>query len=247
MIDNSTIGERLSAVMRSTRITAAEVARACGVTVQAVGGWRRTGRIDKRHLAALSQLFSVPLSYWLEPSPPGEGASFSDDVKRVVVRAYGIRAVEGEEGIDPQTETMIPVYDIEVSGGPGAVVPEYTETRYRLPFQIAWLNEWDAKPEDILIARVRGSSMEPILWDGDKVVIHTKRTRVRNDAVYSLIYGGEARVKRLFNLADGSLRIVSDNPDKVRYPDEIIRPEERGQVLIHGQVIDKMGGGGLGL
>lgn len=180
------------------------------------------------------------------PSGSLDVFSFSGSKPRVTVHAYKIRATEGEDGADPETDVMVPVYDIEVAGGPGAVLPEFVETKYRLPFQTAWLNDWDASEEDIMVARVRGSSMEPVLYDGDKVVIHTKRKRIRNECVYSLIYGGEARVKRLFNLADGSLRIVSDNPDKNRYPDELVPAADRDQVFILGQVIDKMGNGGLG-
>lgn len=243
MIDNDSMKTRFIAVLEASRITQAEVAAACGVSEQAVSAWKRMGRIDKRHYAKLSELFAVPIGYWL-----GEDATvgMARATKPVKVHAYGIRAVEGDDGVDPATDVMVPVYDIEVAGGPGTVVPEFVETKYRLPFQAAWLNDWDAKEDDIMVARVRGSSMEPVLYDGDKVVIHTKRKRIRNECVYSLIYGGEARVKRLFNLADGSLRIVSDNPDKNRYPDELVPAADRDQVFILGQVIDKMGNGGLG-
>ncbi|MFC4729500.1 S24 family peptidase [Coralloluteibacterium thermophilus] len=174
------------------------------------------------------------------PWQPTEG-------RRVKVAAYEIRAVDGEDGIDPDRDAMVPVYDILVSGGQGVIIPEFVETKYRLPYQIDWLNRWNAKPEDILIAKVHGSSMEPILWHGDKAIIHRGRRLVSDGRVYSLIYGGEARVKRLYRLADGSLRINSANPDKDQYPDEVIGPEEMDSVYVIGQVIDKMGSGGLGV
>ena len=163
------------------------------------------------------------------------------------VHAYEIRGVDGEDGIDPATDVMIPVYDIVVSAGNGVIVPEFVETKYRLPYQMDWLNKWDAKPEDILIAKIGGRSMEPILWHDDKAVVHRRRREVRKDGLtYLLIYGDEARVKRLYRLADGSLRINSANPDKDQYPDEIVPPDEMDSIYIIGQVIDKMGSGGLG-
>lgn len=167
--------------------------------------------------------------------------------KKVKVHAYEIRGVDGENGVNHQSEVMIPVHDIEMSCGNGTVIPEFVETKYQLPFQMYWLNRWDAKPEDIRIFKIRGASMEPILYDGDKVVIHTKRKRIINDCVYSLIYGQEGRVKRLFTKVDGTLRIVSDNPDKDRYPDEYVGRGELDKICIIGQVIEKMGSGGLGL
>lgn len=199
-------------------------------------------------------LFPVARAYKVRPEWLNDLTSTDDgypweptEGRRVKVHAYEIKAVDGEDGIDPSREVMIPVHDIEVSGGPGVIIPEYVETRYKLPYQIDWLNRMGAQPEDILIAKVRGKSMEPVLFDGDKAVIHRGRRRVVDDCVYSLIYSGEARVKRLYKLPDGGLRIVSDNPDKSRYKDEIVPAAEvDATVYIIGQVIDKMGSGGLG-
>jgi len=50
------------------------------------------------------------------------------------------------------------------------------------------------------------------------------------------------RIKRLFWLADGRLRIVSDNK---AYAEEIVNSEEIDRVVIIGQVMHKMGEGGL--
>lgn len=229
----------LMAWNRHPKLTGHAIALACGVSDQAVSGWKKTGRIDKDHFPALSALLGVPLEYWHGVEQDAE------NVRPVRVHAYEVRGADGGDGLDHATDVEIPVYDIDVSGGPGAVVPEYVETRYKLPFQIEWLRKSHAKPEDIRIAMVRGSSMEPTLWNGDKVVIHTGQVRIRNDRVFALIYGNEARVKRLSVTADGKLRIVSDNPDKTRYPDEYVDADAMDQVYIIGQVIDRMGGGGL--
>lgn len=207
--------------------------------VQSIGNeWLfEVARVYKVHPAWINKLDADNDGYPWEPL----------DGQRVKVAAYGIRAVDGDDGADPETDAMIPVYDIAVSGGHGAVIPEFVETKYRLPYQIDWLNRWNAKPDDILIAKVVGSSMEPILWHGDKAVIHRGRRHVADGKTYSLIYGGEARVKRLYRLADGSLRINSANPDKDQYPDEIIAQADLESVYVIGQVIDKMGSGGLGV
>jgi phage repressor protein C with HTH and peptisase S24 domain len=168
------------------------------------------------------------------------------DGRVVTVPAFTIRAVDGRDGVNFETDVMIPVMDIEVSAGNGTPVPEFLPTRYELPYQIAWLHSVGARPTDILIMPVRGRSMEPVLWHGDKVVLHRGRTDVRDGCVYALLHNGEARVKRLFRKGAG-LRVTSDNPDKQRYPDELVEPEDMHRVLILGQAIDRMGAGGLGL
>lgn len=225
-----------------------QAADAIGCSRPTVVRWEKdAASISADYLLDAARVYKVKPD-WLAMKTEEDGYPWEpEDGQRVKVHAYEIRAVDGEDGADPETDAMIPVHDIEVSGGPGAIIPEFVETKYRLPYQIDWLNKWKAKPEDILIARVRGSSMEPILWDGDKAVIHRGRRHVADGRVFSVIYGGEARVKRLYRLADGSLRVNSANSDKDQYPDEVIPHSELGSVYVIGQVIDKMGSGGLGL
>ena len=232
-----------------------ELARALDELPQTLTNWasRKTGVSHAGATNAQTRL-GISASYIRDGVAPmfiGEGMASSSapeqEPRRVKVKAFQIRAVDGDDGADPATDAMIPVYDIEVSAGSGSIIPDFVETKYRLPYQIDWLNKWDAKPEDILIAKVNGASMEPIIWHGDKAVIHRKRRTVGNGKVYSLIYGGEARIKRLYRQADGSLRINSANADKDQYPDEIIDSNDMDGIYIIGQVIDKMGSGGLGI
>jgi len=47
-----------------------DVAVACGVTVQAINGWKTNGRIGKQHIKTLARLTGLPVSWWL----PGDDA-----------------------------------------------------------------------------------------------------------------------------------------------------------------------------
>jgi phage repressor protein C with HTH and peptisase S24 domain len=229
-------------------LTQLEAAAAIGCARATIANWEsdQTTGISGEYLLPAAKVYRVRPE-WLSMETDDDGWPWGPKNQRVRVHAYEIRGVDGEDGTDPATDNMVMVYDIEVSGGPGVIIPEFVETKYRLPFQIEWLRKWDAKPEDIRVALVRGDSMEPNLFDGDKVVFHMRRKRVINNATFVLVYGGEGRVKRLFTRPDGSLRIVSNNPDKSRYPDEIVQPDDMDQVLILGQVIDRSGAGGLGV
>jgi hypothetical protein len=54
------------------RVTSAALADACHVTAQAVNGWRKTGRVAKRHLGTIAKLTGRPLEYFLgESADPG--------------------------------------------------------------------------------------------------------------------------------------------------------------------------------
>lgn len=241
------LNERAQSARIRAGLKPQQAADAIGCSRPTVLRWEKdAASIGSDYLLDAARVYKVRPD-WLAMKTDDDGYPWEPtEGQRVKVHAYEIKGVDGEDGIDPTQEVMIPVHDIMVSGGPGTIIPEYVETKYRLPYQIDWLNRWGAKPADILIAKVNGSSMEPILWHGDKAVIHRGRRAVKDGLVYSLIYGGDARVKRLYRLADGSLRINSANPDKDQYPDEIIAPGDMGAIYVIGQVIDKMGSGGLG-
>lgn len=51
-------------------LSLADIAKACGVTRQAVNGWKKDGRIDKAHLITLSRLTGKPIEYWLGGHEP---------------------------------------------------------------------------------------------------------------------------------------------------------------------------------
>lgn len=161
-----------------------------------------------------------------------------------LVQMNTVQETPDESDVDAESGVMLTVHDLDISAGPGRVQPEFTETTGKLYFSRAWMNARGAKPEDLRVARVRGDSMQPFLYDGDSVVINLKKTRLRDGHVFALAYGNEARVKRTYWLANGALRIVSDNSDKTRYPDEVVEGDALNAILIIGQVIHRMGEGG---
>lgn len=59
------LADRLVAAMKEADLNLADLARACGVTIQAVHDWRETGRIGKRHLVTIGRLTRKPLEYFL--------------------------------------------------------------------------------------------------------------------------------------------------------------------------------------
>lgn len=161
-----------------------------------------------------------------------------------VVKAYEIRAVDGDDGIDADKEVMVAVVDVELSAGSGSQV-EFIETKYRLPYQIEWLRKMGVRdPDHVRLMAVRGDSMERTLFDGDKVLVHLHDTRLKSDAVFAIMLDGEAKVKRLFNSVSG-VRIVSDSPDKARYPDELVTPDQADRLNIIGRAIHRQGSSGL--
>lgn len=67
MLDSDEIKRRFARALKANPgIQLKMIADACDVTPQAVGDWKRTDRIDKRHFHTLSELTHTGLSYWLD-------------------------------------------------------------------------------------------------------------------------------------------------------------------------------------
>lgn len=125
--------------------------------------------------------------------------------------------------------TEIPLYDIEASAGHGSLFDQERVSSY-LKFRNDWLSREGLHRKDLVAIRVSGDSMDSTLADGDTVLID--RSRKKPDGVFAIRIGDALRIKRLQKMADGSLRLSSDNE---LYQAEIIHPENMAQVEIVGQ------------
>ncbi len=67
MLDATELARRLKKAMDDAQppITGAALAAACGVTPQAVSGWRNDGRFAKRHLLTISAVTKQPIDYYV--------------------------------------------------------------------------------------------------------------------------------------------------------------------------------------
>lgn len=67
MLDATQLAHRLRLAMDNAdpRVSSVQVASACKVTPQAVNGWRKNGRLAKRHLPTIAALTKRPVEYFL--------------------------------------------------------------------------------------------------------------------------------------------------------------------------------------
>lgn len=135
--------------------------------------------------------------------------------------------VWGREDELPADEyAQIPRLTIKASAGNGKLVWEIEEKGQRQAFRLSFLRRMGIDPLRSATVVADGPSMEPRIWDGDSLLINYDDKVVLNDCVYVFIFKDEWFIKRLFKVPGGGLRIVSDNPDKNRWPDWFIQPEE---------------------
>lgn len=194
-------------------------------------------------LRPLAAFFGVTVEQLRTRLPPPTEASSACRVP-----AYQVRAIDGPDDIDGEREVLVAEVDIIVSGGPGAAVPEFVETSYRMAYQLSWFRQVGAKPHNVRVMKVMGDSMERTLFDGDRIAVNLADNQIIDGRVYVFMTGGpyhDIKVKRLYRTSDGRVRVVSDNQDKTQYPDEFLDAHDIEQINILGRVIDRSGRGGL--
>jgi hypothetical protein len=94
------LAKRITSAMDShePKLTLTRVAEACGVTVQAVHGWRSNGRVAKHHLLTLADLTGKDPSYFLSLEPlPKNGAVAHNETFQVLQRAWDTASQDQKE------------------------------------------------------------------------------------------------------------------------------------------------------
>lgn len=129
-------------------------------------------------------------------------------------------------------DTLIPVYDIEVSAGHGAIV-DAEEHISNLAFSSQYLREMTgAKGDQLAAIRVKGDSMSPTIQDDDMVVIDRTKTSLDWDGLFVIRVGEALQIKRIGRgVRRSSVMIIADN---ALYPPV---DTERSEIDVVGKVL----------
>jgi len=219
MIDDKDMAIAIRTAVKESGISASEIADTLNVTKQAVSNWMRNGKIDKRKLPALAALTGKSLTYF------GMGdASLPPAIVAVTNPDY----------------IRFQVLDVAGGMGNGVVNPDYPEVLREVDMAV-----WEVrrklgflpKPDRVKLITGRGSSMQPLLDNGDVALVDTAISHFDGDAVYVISLNGYTQIKQLQMRPDG-LYVVSTNP---QYPAYLVPPEAGDTLHIIGKVLGVIG------
>jgi phage repressor protein C with HTH and peptisase S24 domain len=132
---------------------------------------------------------------------------------------------------------LVPRLNVKASAGNGKLIWEVDEKGQKQAFRRSWMERLGINPSTAATIVADGSSMATRIEDGDSLVVDYASRDVISGKVYALTFGGELFVKRLFRSPSGGVRIVSDNPDKTRYPDWDVPPEQMDNLTVIAKVV----------
>jgi transcriptional regulator with XRE-family HTH domain len=116
----------------------------------------------------------------------------------------------------------IPVMDIKVHAGRGG--ENFSEAELHkidLPIEEMRLAVTSAK--NLAGCYITGTSMEPTLGDGDLVIVDRGRRDARQEpGIFLMRFDGSLSIKRVTQLSRHSFQVVSDNPNKAMFPDQVL-------------------------
>ena len=159
------------------------------------------------------------------------------------IHSSNVESNESGEPFPADKYAFIPRYEAKTSAGSGYHNGDHVEISKTHAFRIDWIRKNNWREEDLCVVEASGHSMEPTIRDGDVLLINMADKEFQSGKVYALLFPGEGlRIKRVHRLADGRIRISSDNPDKAQFPDEYYSPEEPTHLNIVGRVVQRQGG-----
>lgn len=194
-------------------------------------------------LAALSELLGRNPSYLQQFIRKGSPRKLEEQDRATLARFLGVGEQEFREAKDisyvkaPKRDSGawvdVPRLDLGASAGPGAIAGgEGAFDTFR--FSRRWLAEQGLESAQLSAIRVEGDSMEPLLNDGDEILVDCSPRPFR-DGIHVVRLGETLMVKRVASAGPGRIALLSQN---LAYPPVEVAAEE---VAIIGRVVWKGG------
>lgn len=156
-----------------------------------------------------------------------------------------IRAWNNEDELEGDDYVFLPRLDLSGGCGSGNVLWHIDEKSQPQAFRRSWCQQMGIDIAFSATCMADGDSMRERIQDGDSLVIDRSKTTILNGKVYLICYDDEYFVKRIFKVPGVGLKIVSDNPDKLRFPDWEIPAEKADSLIIVARVMGLAGSGGF--
>ncbi|WP_158228937.1 S24 family peptidase [Chitinimonas sp. BJB300] len=155
----------------------------------------------------------------------------------IATRPRPVSIYDDRDELD-EDEIEVVALRLKMSAGNGSMQWAVDDEGKRHRYSKRWASTLNIRyPEKLTTVVVEGDSMEPRIPNGASVTIYTHVTSIRSGEIFAVDFLGEFYIKRLFKEPDG-IRMVSDSPDKHRYPDRVIQAEHAHSLRILGAIVD---------
>lgn len=223
-------GDRLRQFMNEQGLTPKGVAEALGVTPQVLNNWFKRG-LPAKAIYDAARILLVD-QHWLTTGKTHPSGISREPVRPISnAEELGPMDVWDDETPLDDDEVYVPfLKEVELSAGSGRTVVEQSH-KQKLRFGKLTLRKQGVQLENAVCVTVSGNSMEPVLPDKSTVGVDQGCTAVTDGKMYAIDHDGQLRVKILYRLPGGGIRMRSFNRDE--HPDEEYTAQEMIDQGIH--------------
>lgn len=142
---------------------------------------------------------------------------------------------------DDDSGIPIKFSDVRGSCGGGAINGDELD-RAPLIKEPSWFKRYKIKPRDALAVWADGDSISEYIVDGDIAIFDISKKTPKSGCIYLVQHPDGTKIKKLRLGFDGSWILESNNPDKRRFPDERIPPDQAELLIVLGEFVYRQGG-----
>lgn len=231
MVLHMSVGQRVRVARKNAGLSQQDLAKAIGVTQPTLSELERGISASSSHLISIAKICGVSAEWLLDGSNKKNEHIVSENSVN-----YTLGKFDPWDSSTPllADEVELPFFkEIEFKAGAGSIVSKES-TGFKLRFAKSTLRRQNIQPDLAACVVVSGDSMEPVLPDKATVGIDTGNTRIKDGEMYAIDHGGLLRVKILYRLPNGGVRLRSFNRDL--HPDEDFSAEQAKCINILGRV-----------
>lgn len=223
----STLGQRIARKREQAGLNQSELARRLSVSPQAVQKWESEVSTPRgKRLDDIAAALNTSVAYLVT----GELLALTDRTESNASILGPIDVWDDDTPLDDDEVEVPFLKEVELSAGSGRTVVEQSH-KQRLRFGKLTLRRQGVQPGDAVCVTVSGNSMEPVLPDKSTVGVDQGSTSVVDGKMYAIDHDGQLRVKTLYRLPGGGIRMRSFNRDE--HPDEEYTAQEMADQNIH--------------
>lgn len=210
----STLGKRIAQKREQAGLSQSELARRLDLSPQSVQKWESEVSVPRnKKLGDIAAALSTTVGFLIT----GEAGKPAGQVESNAIMEGPFDVWDDDTPLEDD-EVHVPfLKEVELSAGSGRTVVEQSSSR-KLRFGKLTLKRQNVQASEAVCVTVSGNSMEPVLPNGSTVGVDQGSTSIIDGKMYALNHGGQLRVKMLYRLPKGGIRLRSYNRDE--HPDE---------------------------
>jgi phage repressor protein C with HTH and peptisase S24 domain len=221
--------KRLVKILRDKKISNVEFQKMKGIDSQTWNNWRDRGLPDK-------EILKIPEILNINITELTTGQSAQPKPLQVEANGKWLSGFDLWDGATPiyDDEVALPFFrEVELAAGSGRHEVQENHGR-KLRFAKSTLKKHGVASETAACITVSGNSMEPVLPHGATIGIDTGNTIIKDGDMYAIDHEGHLRVKLLYKIPGGGLRLRSINHEE--WPDEFYTGYTEDKIKVLGRV-----------